>query len=62
MDKQETILQSLRRIESIIYTMPYDYLTDYLKGVRDVINLINGEEDNTSIANYITDKVNNNTL
>ena len=51
--KQETILQSLKRIEDVIYTEPYDELSDYLKGVRDVINLLNGEEPNDSVADFI---------
>ena len=29
---KETILQSLKRIEDVIYTEPYDDLTEYLKG------------------------------
>ena len=58
MNKQETILQSLRRIERVIYSLPYDELTDYLKGVRDIINLISGEEDNVGIADFIIDNLN----
>ena len=57
MNKQETILQSLRRIERVIYSLPYDELTDYLKGVRDMINLINGEENSYSVANYIIERI-----
>lgn len=57
--KHETILQSLKRIEDVIYTIPYDNLTSYLQGVRDVINLVNGEEDNVSIADVITEHINN---
>jgi hypothetical protein len=37
----------------MIYTLPYNKLTSYLQGVRDMINLINGEEPNDSIANTI---------
>ena len=59
MNKQEIILQSLKRIENVIYTIPYDNLTSYLQGVRDVINLVNGEEDNMSIADHITEHINN---
>ena len=57
--KQETILQSLKRIEDVIYTVPYDNLPCYFLGIRDMINLINGEEDNASIADYIIDNINN---
>ena len=53
MNKRETILQSLAKIEYIIYQLPYDELNDYLKGVRDMMNLINSEEPNADIANYI---------
>ena len=49
----ETILQSLQRIENIIYTEAYDDLTEYLQGVRDMINLINGEECSEDVANTI---------
>ena len=57
--KQETILQSLKRIEDVIYSVPYDNLTIYLQGVKDIINLVNGEEDNISIANCIIEHINN---
>ena len=50
---KETILQSLKRIEDVIYTEPYDDLTEYLKGVRDIINLINGEEPSNEIADTV---------
>lgn len=49
----ETITQSVARIEKQIYAFDYDELPDYLKGVRDFMNLINGEEENISIADYI---------
>ena len=47
---KETITQSIARIEQHIYSSPYDDLTDYLQGVRDMLNLINGEENNKEIA------------
>ena len=55
---KETILQSLKRIEDIIYTEPYDDLTEYLQGVRDIINLINGEEPSNEVANTILENFN----
>ena len=55
---KETILQSLKRIEDIIYTEPYDDLTDYLQGVRDMINLINGEEPSDEVADTILENFN----
>jgi hypothetical protein len=55
--KQETILQSLAKIEYIIYQLPYDDLSEYLQGVRDMMNLINGEEPNVDIANNILEQV-----
>lgn len=57
MNKQETILQSLRRIEQVIYSLPYDELTDYLRGVRDIINMLNGEESSCCVASCITEKI-----
>ena len=49
----ETIIQSLKRIEDKIYTVPYDELPAYLQGVRDMINLVNGEEPSDEIADNI---------
>lgn len=53
----ETILQSLTRIENEIYSVPYDDLTDYLQGVRDMINLVNGEEPSMEVADTILDNL-----
>lgn len=39
-----TIIRQLDKIADYIYQVPYDELTDYLKGIRDMINLLNGEE------------------
>ena len=39
-----TIIKQLEKIADYIYRVPYDELTDYLKGIRDMINLVNGEE------------------
>lgn len=50
---KETITQSIARIERRIYSSPYDDLTDYLQGVRDMLNLINGEENNKEIADAV---------
>lgn len=57
MNKQETILQSLNRIEKTIYSISYDDLTDYLKGIRDMINMINGEESSCCVASHIIEKI-----
>lgn len=57
MNKQETIIQSLKRIEDNIYSLPFDELTDYLRGVRDMINLINGEESSKSVADFIIERI-----
>ena len=57
MNKQETILQSLAKIEYIIYQLQYDELSEYLQGVRDMVNLINGEEPNADIASHILEQV-----
>lgn len=39
-----TIIRQLDKIADCVYAVPYDELTDYLKGIRDMINLLNGEE------------------
>ena len=39
-DKLTTIRQ-LGKIADYIYQVPYEELTDYLKGIRDMINLLN---------------------
>lgn len=49
----ETISQSAARIEQHIYSLSYDDLTEYLQGVRDMLNLINGEENNKEVADTI---------
>lgn len=49
----EKILESLGKVERIIYSVPYDDLTPYLQGVRDMVNLINGEEDSEAIAETV---------
>ena len=51
--KNETIIQSLNRLNQFIYCLPYDELNDYCKGVRDMINLLNGEENNKDIVDDI---------
>lgn len=39
-----TVINELNELSKIIYSKPYDDLSDYLKGIRDMINLINNEE------------------
>lgn len=50
---KETITQSLSRIENKIYSTSYDSLTPYLQGVRDMMNLINGQEKSKEVADTI---------
>lgn len=57
MEKQETILQSLAKIEYLICHLQENEFSEYLQGVRDVINLINGEKPNADIAGYILKQV-----
>ena len=57
MNKQETILQSLAKIEYLIYQLQYDELSGYLQGVRDMMNLINATESNADIASHILKQV-----
>lgn len=40
----KSTIQQLTEIEKIIFTLPYDELTPYLQGIRDMINLLNNEE------------------
>lgn len=49
----ETITQSIARVEQHIYSLSYDDLTEYLQGVRDMLNLINGEENSKAVADTI---------
>lgn len=39
-----TPIEQIHRISTIIYSVPYDDLTPYLQGIRDIINLLNNEE------------------
>lgn len=55
--KQETILQSLKNIEYLIYKLQYEDLNEYLQGVRDIIELMNGEKSNVDIASHILEQV-----
>lgn len=55
--KQETVTQALAKIEYTIYRLPYDQLSDYLKGVRDMINMLNGEENPTEILDHVLEQM-----
>ena len=55
--KQETIIQALTRIEYIIYKLPYYQLNDYLKGIRDMINMLNGEENPSEILDHVLEQM-----
>ena len=55
--QQETILHSLARIEYLIYKLQYEDLNEYLQGVRDMIELMNGEKSNVDIASHILEQV-----
>ena len=57
MNKQETILQSLARIEYLINKLQYEDLNEYLQGVRDMIELMNGKKSNADITSYILEQV-----
>ena len=50
----------VKRIEKELYKLHYDDLSDYLKGVRDFINLIKEYEDSESITEYILEQIANN--
>ena len=50
----------VKQIEKELYKLDYDDLSDYLKGVRDFINLIKEYEDSESITEYILEQIANN--
>lgn len=60
----EVIILNINRligqIEEQIYTLDYDDSSDYLKGVRDFLNLIKGYEDSESITEYILEQIRGN--
>jgi len=53
----ETTIQSLKRVEDRIYSLSYDDLSEYLQGVRDMMNLINGEEPSDEVADTILENI-----
>ena len=55
--KQETILQTLAKMEYVIYKLPYDQLSDYLKGIRDMINMLNGGESPSEILDHVLEQM-----
>lgn len=55
--ERETILQSLAKIEYLIYKLQYEDLNEYLQGVRDMIELMNGEKSNVDISSHILEQV-----
>ena len=52
----------VKQIEKELYKLHYDDLSDYLKGVRDFINLIKEYEDSESITEYILEQIANNKI
>ena len=50
----------VKQIEKELYKLDYDDLSDYLKRVRDFINLIKEYEDSESITEYILEQIANN--
>ena len=48
----------VEQIEEQIYTLNYDDLSDYLKGVRDFINLVKGYEDSEikNVCKYLKNR------
>ena len=52
----------VKQIEKELYKLDYDDLSDYLKGVRDFINLIKEYEDSESITEYILEQIANNKI
>ena len=57
--RKYTLIKQLNEIDSRIHQIPYDELTDYLKGIRDMINLLNNEEqDDTPLWYTVAEAVN----
>ena len=53
MNTPKDVALALKGIEKVIYSLPYDDLTPYLQGIRDMINLINVEEPPLEVAETI---------
>ena len=53
MKTPKDVALALKGIEKVIYSLPYDDLTPYLQGIRDMINLINVEEPPLEVAETI---------
>lgn len=53
MKTEKEVALALKGIEKVIYTLPYDSLTPYLQGIRDMINLINVEEPPLEVAETV---------
>lgn len=54
----EKTLKNIMLIAENIHVPLYDDLNDYLKGIRDMINLIYNFEDNVSIKEYVLYELN----
>lgn len=55
---KRTTIEQLFLIKSYIYQLPYNELTDHLKGIRDMINLLNGEEqDEKQLYDTVYDEI-----
>lgn len=50
-------MKELDKISKELYSIPYDNLNDYLRGVRDLLNIVNGSENPKSITKYILKEV-----
>ena len=58
MKTPKDVALALKGIEKVVYTLPYDDLTPYLQGIRDMINLINLEERPSEVAETIIRNLN----
>lgn len=52
-------MKELDKISTELYSISYDNLNDYLRGIRDLLNIINGSENPKSITKYIIKEVKN---
>ena len=50
-------MKELNKISKELYSVSYDSLNDYLRGIRDLLNIINGSENPKSITKYIIKEV-----
>ena len=51
--KHINAIQCIAAVDEVLYNYDYDEISDYLRGVRDALNMINQLEEPREIAKYI---------